>query len=203
MSRIFIIGLFLCFAFIRGYSQTQISVGSAYSSVGQKYLAGDIDPQVTFSTTAHFTIAKMWDQKLALTFGTGLARKGYTQILEEIEYNNRFVYLSFPVALSYRLFSFASLQIGVTTNLAIYSRQKVNGVNFRLARDFKRHEFAGMAKLNFLNNHKLGFYIGYQHSLLPLMDYHQIDAEGNFIRSIKDVRFQFFQLGINLNLRKE
>lgn len=177
------------------FGQFEILGGANYAFVRHQYLP---NAQPIFASQWGFGITvnpkRDW-QKISVTSNVVLTTKGYEQQLNQ-DYEFRLLYVGLQVILNYNVSKAVALQGGVELS-GLESSSFYNSID-----NYRSNDVGILVGVVFFSEKQLSFFAQSTLGLLPLIDYYDIDAAGNFNGRIRDVRNTCLTVGLKFKLIK-
>lgn len=177
------------------FAQVEIFGGANYAFVRHQYLP---NAQPTFGSQWGFgmTINPKRDwQKFSVTGNIVLTMKGYEQWVNRT-YRFELFYTGVQFLANYDLNDLIRLQTGIEL-VRLENSSVYNSVE-----NYSSNDMGLMAGIELFHAKRVSGFIQGIYGLLPLIDYYDIDAAGNFNGRIRDVRNTCLSAGLKLKIYK-
>ncbi|MEM1136057.1 MAG: hypothetical protein AAGI07_09470 [Bacteroidota bacterium] len=196
--------LFLIFSLTSFAVQAQLDISTSISRSWAN--AQNIEGKLAGCWTLHFGVDHRFDwpsEKVHLQLGFDLNRKGYDQLINDEDYQWRFWYFGVMGGFSFEPLPVLSIQTGIRPAFLGDGIQRFRGERYKVSNDFRYFNLDYYTRVKFKPENSPGFFIDYQQSILPALDYRSITAEGNLSESFNDIYFRSFSAGIFFTIKSK
>lgn len=139
-------------------------------------------------------VIKGTDDKLFFSPESGIIEKGYTQTLGGEKFRRTFLYWQLSPVIGYVLSPDVSVKAGLDWALLVNVNAK------RYYETYQPQDLALTAGLTFFDRKVIGLYFQAAYGMIPVLEYQDIDAMGNFNGNIRDIKHTTFMIGFRLNI---
>jgi len=201
LSRItFQIALFISLTFIShsvSVAQFAIIAGGNYSNVRNNISLENKEPILRYNfgfSLQYYPFSKF--PNLSILNELDFNQKGYQQDFEKY-YSFKFNYLSLPILVNYPLSKQISIQTGIELSELISTNIKQG------LKTYNNFDLGLVFGINYFEGKRLSCFTRFTYGLFPMLDYYNIDEQGNFKNEIHDLKNVCFSIGIKFNLFNE
>ncbi len=135
-------------------------------------------------------------QRFSIISEVNFNQKGYRQDIEE-SYSFRFGYLSWPILGSYSLSKDLSICSGVELSELISTNVRQG------LKTYNNFDFGLVFGIGYFEERRLSGFTRFTYGLTHMLDYYDIDEQGNFGNEIHDLKNVYLSLGIKFKLFDE
>ena len=189
----------LLFAIITGPVRAQIYVfGGGHESYIRNNVLKNESPLFSWHTGGGARFHLSHDREnIVVNAEAAFVEKGYKQILGGKECTFHFSYLTYQFTVGYQAFPFLSVKGGLNTAVMIGANLK------KWTKTYNVLDLGLVAGADVLENKPVGFYARAVYGLIPMVDYHDIDAQGNFNGKIHDLKNTCFMIGLRVTIHEK
>jgi hypothetical protein len=164
------------------HSQLSVFMGGGVADIRENSVLANHHPVGAIQTGAgvDFSMFKKTPD-LTLQFQSSFIENGYRLQLDK-NYRYTFQYFSNALLIGYRLLPGCKIRAGAYISTMIRSNIKHTG------RIYNRKDAGLVTSLSFFENRRINFEIHGRTAFTPLLDYYTFDRQGNFIKSVHDLK---------------
>lgn len=191
-----IVLLVLSFTFLAVYSQAQIYAyaGAHRNFVRTKRIQGAAPIQSLHFGAAVNVFLKDESKRHFITYDIGYIEKGYDQTLGQEKFVFRFQYITTQLTANYPLLSFLTIRGGINGAFLVYSNAD------KWMKKYSPIDIGFVAGLNLFENKRIGLYSQIVYGITPMINYYDIDAQGNFNGRLYELRNTSIMVGVKVDV---
>jgi hypothetical protein len=177
------------------YTKAQVYLYSgAHKNFVRTKKIQNASPAQSYHLGAAVNVFQKDNNKVFYTYDVGVIDKGYSQQLGGENFNFQFRYATVQATVSYLPVRWVALKAGFNGALLIYSNV------YKWSKVYVPIDLGLVAGLSLLENKRIGLYFQAVYGLLPMIDYYDIDAKGNFNGRLYELRNVSVMAGLRVDI---